>query len=225
MAQPQKLYPLKHGRRPTGFTLVEVAVSVLLLGILLGGVLVAFQRSTDRVVVQSMRDRALGVAQRKMELLLASFQEPSSTELQGQDEIDPVFNWEIALSREVIGEKAPAKDLSNTVIKAKIIATSNINETADENSRVELVRYFTKLKPLPGQAIAVPLTREIEEPQWYLELRQKLGREPSVDEVMKELVKRGELSEDFLELQNEPEDDLDFDEEDSQEELLENLED
>ena len=104
------------------------------------------------------------------------------------------------MKREVIGSGAATGDLSNTMIMATVTVTSDTEEGVGEKEKVELVRYFAGLKPLPGQAVAVPIQTEIEEePQWYIDLRQKLGREPTVDEALQELVRIGELPQGFME--------------------------
>ena len=189
------------GRRRVrgGFTLVEVAASVVILSLLLAGVLVAFQRTRDGLAVRMLRGRAAQVAERQMERLIGSGQEPNSVDLQGRDEIDPAFMWEIALKRESVDKTAAKQDLSNTVIKATVTVRSELFAGGGEQEQIELVRYFATLKPIPGQAVAVPLTPDFEEALWYLELYEKLGREPSIKEIFEELARRGELPEDFAE--------------------------
>jgi len=60
---------------------------------------------------------------------------------------------------------------------------------------VELIRYFSTygLAPLPGRAVAVPITNEYEEPEWYTILRESLGREPTMEETLQYLIATGEL--------------------------------
>jgi len=95
--------------------------SVVLLGMILTGFLVSYQRMTERIVRESIRARALAIAQEKIELLLAANQEPDPAEMQGQDEEEPLFTWKMELKRVPIGEEAPKPDLSNTLIEAKVI--------------------------------------------------------------------------------------------------------
>ncbi len=178
--------------RSLGFTLVEVMATVVIMAIMLGGVLLAINRTTETVMGQALKERALAVAQRQMELLLASRQEPETADMMGEDELDPLFVWRMDLRRITLGGESPKPDLSNTVIEAKIEVEDD-DMLGERSTKVELVRYFSQLKPIPGHAIAVPLSQVVEEPLWYLELRAKLGRDPTPDEVIAELIRAGEL--------------------------------
>jgi len=179
------------------FTLVELAGSIIILGILLGGVMIAYSGVTDTVARQALRERAVGVAQRRMELLLGSRREPNSTDMHGQDDLDPAFDWQLQLSRQAAGSESARADLSNTIIKAVVTVFFGDPELGQE-PLVELVRYFEALKPIPGHALAVPLTPHIkEDPAWYMDLRARLGREPTVDEAMLEMLRIGDLPADM----------------------------
>lgn len=188
--------------RPGAFTLIEVVVSVLILVILLGGILVAYRRTTENVVIHNLRERAAAVAQRRIEFLLASRQEPNSHELHGRDEVDPLFNWRMNLQRETIPGKWSGR-LPESFIKATVEVMADLPETRNE-PLVEMVRLFRTLKPLPGQEMAVPFETEEQKPTWYTELREKLGREPTLDEVLGALMSAGELSQEELDMLKEP---------------------
>lgn len=177
-----------------GFTLVEVMASMAIIAIILVGMLLAYQRTVDGVAVQSLKERGYAVAQRHMEELLASIQEPNSINLPLRDDIDPVFSWQLDLRRTTLETAVPDSDLSNTVIQAKVTVKCEAAEIT-EMSPIELVRYFGThgLKPMPGHAVAVPITPEYKEPEWYQELREKLGREPTMEETLKYLVEAGEV--------------------------------
>jgi prepilin-type N-terminal cleavage/methylation domain-containing protein len=196
----RKLYlSLRHRK---AFTLVEVVVSVLILVILLGGVMIAYQRTSDNVMVHNLRERAGAVAQRRIEFLLASHQEPNSHELHGRDEIDPIFNWRMNLQRETIPSNRSNR-MSESFIKATVIVEAELPETANK-PLVEMVRLFGRLAPLPGQDVAVPFEREEQTPPWYEELKQQLGREPTLDEMLGVLMNKGELSQEELDILQEP---------------------
>jgi len=177
-----------------GFTLVEVMASMAIIAIILVGMLLAYQRTIDGVIVQNLRERGYAVAQRHMEELLASIQEPNNINLPLMDDIDPAFNWQLDLKRKTLETAVPESDLSNTIIQAKVTVKC---ESADmkEMRPIELVRYFGThgLKPIAGHAVAVPITPEYSEPDWYQDLRQKLGREPTIEETLKYLVESGEV--------------------------------
>jgi len=189
--------------RPRAFTLVEVVVSVLLLVILLSGVFDAYRRTSDRIMQQILRERAASVAQRRMEFLLASRQEPNSHALHGRDEIDPTFNWRLNLQREYIPSLAAQSKISSSVIKATIIVEAGLPER-EKQPLVQLVRLFGSLKPLPGQDLAVPFLQEEQEPAWYAELKAKLGREPTLEEALFVLMQSGDISDEEFEILNEP---------------------
>ncbi|MHA1565365.1 MAG: type II secretion system protein [Alphaproteobacteria bacterium] len=192
-------------RRRGGFTLVEAVAGVLLLALMLATVTVAFQRTVESVIDKSFQERAGAVAQRRLELLIASRQEPNTINLHGRDEFDPVFRWEVSLAREVVGNEAPRDDLSNTIIKAVVKVTSD-SETSGTEPEVQMTRYFASLLPLPGFDVAVPLVPEQEEAPWYIELREKLGREPTIEETLDEMVRILELPPELLALGADAED-------------------
>jgi prepilin-type N-terminal cleavage/methylation domain-containing protein len=197
-----------------GFTLIECAAGLVVLAILLVGVLVAYRQTVDGVAVNVLRERAMAVAERQMENLMASLQEPNSVSTSGEDEYDPQFTWELKLAREVIVGTTPSQDMKNTAIKATVVVECEGAEV-QKAAKVELVRYFAYLKPLPGNTLAVPFQYETEEPQWITELREKLGREPTSDEIFEEMLKELNLSdEEMKEIQS-------LEEEEGQEENLE----
>lgn len=189
---------LKKTQTPTpdkyrAFTLVEIVASVAVLAILLSGIMVAHNRTMELVVRQTLRDRACDVAQRQMETLIARRQEPTPDQLTGRDEIDPLFTWTMTLKRESFTG-------SSANLSSPIKTTLRINWDSMDNQKpaeVEFIRYFSRLKPPPGQSVAVPMIREITWPKWYEDLFGELGREPTLDETMKKIFEMGELPEDL----------------------------
>ena len=179
------------------FTLIEVIAGVFLLAMMLATIAVAFHRTTSAVIDKAFRERAGAVAQRQLELLIASGQEPNSLSLRGRDEFDPIFQWELTLSREVVGRNAAREDLSNTVIKATVTVTDDVQGLAAAD-KIQMTRYFASLLPLPGHDIAVPLIPEQQEAPWYIELRDRLGREPTIDESFQEMARIFELPPDLM---------------------------
>jgi type II secretory pathway pseudopilin PulG len=176
----------------SGFSLIEAVVSVLILAMIVGGMLLAYSNTTDKLLDASVRASAVAVAERQMEYLLDSRMEPNAHELHGQDELDPRFTWHIVMSREPvesIGGRAGSVSAANSVIKATMRVESEILSSEEP---VELIRYLGALEPLPGQSLAV-LPEAAEEP-WLKELRQKLGREPTLQELIQEMIRRGDMS-------------------------------
>ncbi len=214
---------LRGGRR-AAFTLVEVMATLVIISILFAGVLKAYHQVLEGFIEADLRERATVIAQRQMERLLASRQEPNSVDTIGVDELDPDFEWELTLKREPLPGAKPPVSLPQTVIvatvKVKYIEqeemTGDYYDEEEEQEQVEpdedeeieseymtyerpetqtseaveveLVRYFPWLTPREGETIAVPLAPEVfEEPQWLIELRQELGREPTLDEIIRKL--------------------------------------
>ncbi|MBN2210324.1 MAG: type II secretion system protein [Sedimentisphaerales bacterium] len=190
---------MKRGRR-AAYTLIEVMTTLVIISILFGGVLAAYERVLDAFIDADMHERAMTVAQRQMERLIASRQEPNSVDLMGVDELDPDFEWEMTLKREPLPGAKPPVSLPQTVIVATVTVTQvnqrdlayedeeEVNTEGVETKKVELVRYFPWLTPRLGETIAVPLGPEVfEEPAWLIELRQELGREPTLDEIIRKL--------------------------------------
>lgn len=276
---------LKNRSTDGGFTFIEVLVSLAILGIMLSSTFISYERTLDNVTGQTLEQRALSVAQRQMEILIATRQEPDSDQTSGWDEFDPLFTWHLTLLRESFGTEPPKPDLSNTVIKATVTVEwdteedidyryeetdffdedenfdefdefdefeddwdkegwderpenryENWEDDLDEQNSIQLVRYFAHsgFKPIPGQPVAVPLTRETPpSPQWYVDLMNRLGREPTPEEVIKELFKQNEIPQEMLEhmdfgdevdFEDEPEDDEDrLPLDDMSETILENI--
>ena len=168
-----------HTRVNKGFTLIEVAASVVLLSILLSGVYMLLQNSTKSVANNLIRERALEVARRHMEMLLVTKQEPDSTGLETIDELDPDFTWTLDLEREAL--EGMAATLEKTLIHATITVKSSLSDNTI--APVELHRFFASLKPKPGNAVAVPLTQTYEMDDTYKRLFELLGREPTAAEI------------------------------------------
>jgi len=169
--------------RKSGFTLIEAVAGILILVIMLGTFIVAFQQTVGAAATATLRERATAVAQRHLEMLLADPQEPNSVGLPSIDEIDPLFVWQMNLKRITIGTRGTYQNLSNTVIEATISSQC----ASDENRSIQpvkLTRYFAIMKPKPGNTIAVPLTPDDPENIWFIELKQKLGREPTLKESL-----------------------------------------
>ena len=190
--------PYRGGRGRGGFTLVEVACSMIILALMLTGFMASFRLLGDKIVKRDLERRALAVAERQLEALLASREEPDPGDRQGTDEMDPEFTWEMELKRVSVGDEQPRLDLKNTVIEVTVTVRPAGFSFTDFDS-IKLTRRVVELKPLPGQAVAVPLTRELEEPDWYIELRRKLGREPTAEETFQALLENLGVSEESLE--------------------------
>ena len=165
------------------FTLVEVMCSVMLLGILLSSVMTVYQRTTDGIVKKVMMEDAMEVAQRRMEMLIASEQEPESSERSGQDDVNESYFWALELVREQVSD-APLT-LKNSYIKATVTVGW---EHADSLVTVELVRFFSDLKPIEGQTVTVPIIANTQKPEWYDELVLKYGRDPTQHEILEHML-------------------------------------
>ncbi len=182
---------------PSAFTLIEVVASVTVLVLILSGIVVGYNRMVTRVYEQSLRERALAVAQRQIEMIMGSDQEPEGTGLSGPDEIDPIFNWEMELKRVPVNEEEQL-NIKNSIIQATVTVSCN-QPTASQQEPVRIQRYFSNLKPRPGQQYAVPIPSQYEEEMWFVELRQRLGRDPTPQEVLTEFLKNMETPDEIME--------------------------
>ena len=180
-----------------GFTLVEVVVSIFILTILFSGILLAFHRTQEGVYNYLIRERAAAAAQRRMELLLANNREPNSLHLNGRDDLDPLFLWTLDLERILVDQSSVVKSTDNTVIKATVRVEADLPRRQNQ-SIIELVRYFDVMTPMAGNVVAVPLPAS-PNARWLENLKEKLGREPTIDEIFNELVKIGEITPEMAE--------------------------
>lgn len=177
------------GHTRLGFTLIETVAAMFILTLALTGIIVAYHRTLDSVGDQILRERALAVAQRHMESLLGTLEEPNSIVSSGHDKIDPFFNWKMELKRIAVGEKKARSDGANTVINARVTVSCD-REGAKSFKPISLTRYFSNLKPTEGNNIAVPLEMEMpEDEQWYQDLEKELGRKPTPDDIMAHFLK------------------------------------
>ncbi|MCF7956823.1 MAG: prepilin-type N-terminal cleavage/methylation domain-containing protein [Phycisphaerae bacterium] len=177
------------GHQRPGFTLIEAVAAMFILTLAMTGIIVAYHRTLESVGEQILRERALAVAQRHMESLLGTLEEPNSIVTSGHDKIDPFFNWKMELKRIAVGEKKARSDGANTVISARVTVSCD-REGAKSFKPISLTRYFSKLKPTEGNAIAVPLEMEMpEDEQWYQDLEKELGRKPTPDDIMAHFLK------------------------------------
>ena len=144
--------PGKSNRR--GMTLVEVIAAVTLLTFLLTNVFVAFQRSSQALYRQVMTERALAVAQRQMEMLIATGQEPNSAETEGTDDADPLFEWRLDLKRDSVGGQPVSR---TSPIRAQVTVTWDNGKETDE---LQLVRYYASLDLQSGDLLTSPISPE-----------------------------------------------------------------
>ncbi len=163
-----------------GFTLTEAVAAVVLLGMLLGGIYSVLSNSSTSVSRTLLRERAVEVARRHMEMLLVTKQEPESTGLETVDDLDEDFIWQLDLEREPVGQVAAT--LENTIIHATV--TVSYNGQDNNMNPVELHRFFATLKPKPGNVVAVPLKTAYEYDESYQDLKNLLGRDPTVEEMI-----------------------------------------
>ena len=188
----------QNNQHPTNraFTLVEVIVSTLILGIMISGMLFAFHRTKEGTYQYALRERAAAVGQRRLEMLLSTYQEPNNLYLYGKDDLDPLFSWTLNLERILVDETSLYRNVENTIIKATVSVEADLPDMKNQ-PLITLVRYFDVLAPLPGNDVAVPLPLE-PTARWLEELTEKLGREPTLDEILLEMVNQGEITSDML---------------------------
>ena len=186
--------------RRRGFTLVEVMASAAILAIMLTGIITIYSRTLDQVADQTITHRAAAVAQRQLELLLASNREPDISELEGRDEFDPDFIWTMELSRVPIGVAQPSSVAEDTVIEA-VVSVVRESDFQWSEPLVTMARYYSSdMEPLEGNQYAVMNSQVDDEPPWLMDLRDRLGREPTLDEILQEMMSVGVLNQDEQQL-------------------------
>jgi hypothetical protein len=182
---------------------VEVAVTIVLLGVLVGIVVTVFNRTIDSVLEGRLRSAAAAVGQRQLEKIMATMTEPNSHQLHGQDEIDGRFQWTLKLTREpVAGMEGQSRRVETSVIRAQVSVDTEVRKPG-AGPVLEMERYFAMLDPLEGKAVAVPFEQQEQPGQaqrdWEQELREELGREPTLDELLRKMLEKGEISPDMFE--------------------------
>jgi prepilin-type N-terminal cleavage/methylation domain-containing protein len=124
------------GLRRRGFTMVEVAAAVLLLGILLSSVMVLLNRYLEVVVDMRLRQQAFEMARANMETLLSADKLADLSEF-GESERYPEIEW----STTVEPFTEPVKDR----MWIRAVCTAGYTDSQGEKQAVELEHWITSL--------------------------------------------------------------------------------
>ncbi|MBI9017430.1 MAG: hypothetical protein JEZ07_09250 [Phycisphaerae bacterium] len=151
-----------YSHRSWGIALLEALASGIILAIMLTLTLKAYHSRLDRIGDMKIREYAGVVAERQMEILLASQQEPDDTGTYQEDNVDPDFIWKVDLERIVVDDDRTSEieaDYMNTLIKATI--TVKLNSQSDMGiDPVERIRYMSFLRGVDGNPVGVPLPKD-----------------------------------------------------------------
>lgn len=120
-----------------GFTLVEVLVAMILLGLIGSRVVMTIDRCMDATQELTLRRQAFAVARENLEQVLTRLSLEESVE-QGVSDQFPAITWETTL--ETFGEPASGKTW------ARVICSASFEDENTEPQTVELVHWLTEVK-------------------------------------------------------------------------------
>jgi type II secretory pathway pseudopilin PulG len=122
--------------RKKAFSLPEVAMAVIILGLICSSVLVVIERCVDSAAKSALRMRAFEVARENMENLLASTSVKESTEY-GQSEKYPDIEWQTVV--ETFYEPITAR------MWIRGVCTASYDDPNGQEQTVELTHWLTDL--------------------------------------------------------------------------------
>lgn len=120
-----------------GFTLVEMLVAMILLGLIGSRVITTIDRCMDATQDLTLRRQAFAVARENLEQVLTRLSLEESIE-QGVSDQFPAITWETTL--ETFGEPASGKTW------ARVICSASFEDENTEPQIVELVHWLTEVK-------------------------------------------------------------------------------
>lgn len=149
----------KQAARHLGFTIVEVAAALVLLGLLLASTLTLMNRYADTVIDMQLREQAFDIARSNMERLLSE-NTLSDKDEYGTDEFNPELDWEVIVE--------PFYEPVTNQMWIRAVCTSGFLDTQGERQNVELEHWITNLTP--EQIKKIKAQQEAE--QEYMDLLQ-----------------------------------------------------
>jgi prepilin-type N-terminal cleavage/methylation domain-containing protein len=147
-----------------GFTLVEVAAALVLLGLLLGSTLTLMNRYVDTVIDMQLRQQAFEMARSNMERLLSETT-LSDMDDYGTDEFHPELDWETRVE--------PFYEPLTDRMWIRAVCSAGYIDTQGDRQDVELEHWITNL------------TKE--------QIRQILAQQKAEEEYLK-ILQGGELT-------------------------------
>lgn len=138
----RRLYPInsfmvqRPGSVRGGFTLIEMIVSMLLLGMIGGRVMITIDRCMDAAQELALRRQAFSVARENLEQVLTRLSLEEGIE-QGTSDVYPAITWETTL--ETFGEPVSGKTW------ARVICSASFEDEAEETQTVELTHWLTEV--------------------------------------------------------------------------------
>jgi len=118
----------------SGFTLVEVVSSIVILGIIISSLLVVFNRYVDMVTNQDLKMQAFEVARENMERLLSLSQVTDTSEY-GVSEKNPEIQWQTTV--ETFYEPLTSRMWIRAICEADYL------DNQGEEQKVELYHWLT----------------------------------------------------------------------------------
>lgn len=128
-------YNLKDRRRPA-FTLVEVAVTIVVIGLIVGSAITILERIVGAMADMRLRANAFELARQNMESLLASANVQDKTEY-GVSEIHPEIQWQTVIE--------PFYEPVTNAMWVRAVCSAGFNDSKGQYQSIELEHWLTNL--------------------------------------------------------------------------------
>lgn len=126
---------LKHGRR-SAFTLVEVAVTIVVVGLIVGSAMSILDRIVGAMGDMRLRADAFELARQNMETLLSEATVQDKTEY-GVSEIHPEIQWQTVIE--------PFYEPITNAMWVRAVCSAGFNDSKGQYQNIELEHWLTNL--------------------------------------------------------------------------------
>ena len=150
------------GRKRKGFSLIEVGVSLILVGIISTTILSVYDRNMESAIDSTLKMNAFSVAREKLEEILAYDKVEESVDY-GTTEMPPYIEWTTKV--------VPFYDQWSESMWVKAISIADYYDTKGEVQTVELEKWISKISKKQMETIAKQKDIEV----WQLEQQLKQG--------------------------------------------------
>jgi len=149
-----------------GFTLIEVTVALIILGMITATVLVVVNRAIDTVVLWQTKMQAFDVARENMEKILGQSAVSDSVEY-GISEENPDITWETTV------ESFYEPITNNMWVRA--VCSAEFTDDNGEEQKIELTHWLTSLSK---EQVLQILEQKQREEEYYEAMAENAGQEP-----------------------------------------------
>jgi prepilin-type N-terminal cleavage/methylation domain-containing protein len=148
------------------FTLIEVTVALIILGMITATVLVVVNRAIDTVVRWQAKMQAFEIARENMEKILAQSSVADSVEY-GISEENPDITWETTI-------ESFYEPMTNHMWIRAVCSAGFIDDNGEEQ-KIELTHWLTSLNK---EQVLQILEQKQREKEYYGAMAENLGQEP-----------------------------------------------